>query len=104
MSLEAIQKIQNVEEEMEKARVQTGRQAQEIVDQAEREGQALIAAGRQKSAQNALEAMEQAERKAAERREEILDAATQDCQKLSKDADAFMAQAVKLIVERVVER
>ena len=104
MSLEAIQKIQNVEEEMEKARVQTGRQVQEIVDQAEREGQALIAAGRQKSAQNALEAMEQAERKAAERWEEILDAATQDCQKLSKDADAFMAQAVKLIVERVVER
>jgi hypothetical protein len=48
-------------------------------------------------------AMSAAEEKAAKRRAEILAAAADDCETISAGADAFMARAVKMIVERVVE-
>ena len=103
MSLEAIREIQSVEEKMETSRAQARAQAQKIISDAEREGRALLEQGRAEAAKKAAAVMTAAEERAAKRREEILAAAEEDCKILSAGADAFMAQAVKMIVERVVE-
>ena len=103
MSLEAIREIQSVEEAMEASRAQARTQAQKIVSDAEREGRALLEQGREASAKEAAAAMKAAEDRAAKRRAEILASAEDDCKTLSASADAFMAQAVKMIVERLVE-
>jgi len=103
MSLEAIREIQRVEEAMDASRAEARAQAQKILSDAEREGRALLEQGKEDAAKKAAAEMTAAEGKAAKRREEILAAAGEDCASLSAGADAFMAQAVKMIVERVVE-
>jgi len=103
MSLEAIREIQTVEEAMEASRAQARAQAQQIISDAERHGRALLSQGREEAAKAAAAEMTAAEEKAAKRRGEILAAAEEDCKILSNGADAFMAQAVNMIVERVVE-
>lgn len=103
MSLEAIREIQRVEEAMEASRAQARAQAQKLIADAEREGRALLEQGREAAAGKAAAAMSAAEEKAAKRRAEILAAAADDCETISAGADAFMARAVKMIVERVVE-
>lgn len=104
MSLEAIREIQRVEEAMESSRAQARAQAQKILSDAERDGRELLAQGSETAAKTAAAEMAAAEEKAAKRRQEILAAAGEDCKILSDNADAFMATAVKMIVERVVER
>jgi len=103
MSVEAIREIQRVEEEMEALRTRSRAQAQKIVSDAEREGKALLVQSKEQAACAAAAAMAAAEERAAKRREEILAAAEEDCNMLAAGADAFMAQAVRVIVERVVE-
>ena len=103
MSLEAIREIQRVEEAVESSRVQARAQAQKIVSDAERAGRTLLDQGREEAVKAAAAELTAAEETAAKRREEILSAAGEDCKILSDNADAFMAMAVKMIVERVVE-
>lgn len=103
MSVEAIHEIRRVEEEMEELRLRSRAQAQKTVSDAEREGQVILAQGREQAAHAAAADMRAAEERAAKRREEILSAAEEDCNMLAAGADAFMAQAVRVIVERVVE-
>jgi len=103
MSLEAIREIQSVEEAMEASRAQARAQAQKLISDAEREGRMLLEQSREAAAGQAAAAMAAAEARAAKRRDEILSAAEDDCKTISDGADAFMAQAVNKIVERVVE-
>ena len=91
MSLEAIEKIRGVEDEMDQARGQARAQAQKIRDEADRAGQAL------------LEQSRRTEERGAARRGEILAAAEKECRALNRQADANMALAVEMIVERVVD-
>ena len=103
MSLEAINKIRDVEGAMDQARADAKTQAQKLLADAERAGRALLEKGRQDAAGKSAEVMKAAEARAAENRVAVLEATKQQCEKLAADADARLAQAAKMIVERVVE-
>ena len=103
MSLEAITTIRAVEEEMDQTRAQARLQAQKCLADAERSGQALLAEGRRASAEKTAGAVRAAEERGAARRQEVLAAAQEDCQALARLAETNMAQAVQMIVERVVD-
>lgn len=103
MSLEAITKIRAVEDGVEQSKADAKAQAAKLVADAEREGRALLNAGREKAAAASAEAMKAADGKAAGRREEILAQSAKDCQKLKADASARMDKAVQAILGRVVE-
>ena len=102
MSLEAITKIRAVEDGVEQSKADAKAQAAKLIA-AEREGRALLHAGREKAAAASAEAMKAADGKAAGRREEILAQSAKDCQKLKADASARMDKAVQAILGRVVE-
>ena len=103
MSLEAITKIRAVEDGVEQSKADAKAQAAKLIADAEREGRALLHAGREKAAAASAEAMKAADGKAAGRREEILAQSAKDCQKLKADASARMDKAVQAILGRVVE-
>ena len=103
MSLEAIEKIRGVEDQMDQARAQARAQAQKVLDDAEHAGQEALEQGRQTSAKKTAEAMRAAEERGAQRRAEILAEAEEDCRALKQLAQTNLAQAVQMIVERVVD-
>ena len=97
MSLEAITKIREVEDTMERAKADARAQGQKLVADAERAGRALLQQGRDQAAQEAAAAMKAAEAGAAKRR------ADKDCKKLTADAGKRMDKAAQAILGRVVE-
>ena len=103
MSLEAITKIREGEEDMEQAKAEARAQVQKMIADAEREGRALLQRGREASAAASAAAMRQAEEEAAKRREEILAQAAKDCEALKAGAGSRMDKATQAILERVVE-
>lgn len=103
MSLEAITKIREVEDTMERAKADARAQGQKLVADAERAGRALLQQGRDQAAQEAAAAMKAAEAGAAKRREEILAQADEDCKKLTAEAGKRMDKAAQAILGRVVE-
>ena len=103
MSLKAIREIQSAEESMDQARAEARAKAQRLLADAEREGRELLKRGREASAGKTAEVMRASEERAAARRREILSAAEQECRTLAADAEAKLAQAVQMIVGRVVE-
>lgn len=104
MSLEAITKIRQVEEGMEREKSDARAQVQKLTADAEREGRELLRAGAEKARAENAAAMERAQERAAKRREEILAKAAGDCAALRAEAGRRMDKAVKAILERVVER
>lgn len=104
MSLEAITKIRQVEEGMEREKSDARAQVQKLAADAEREGRELLRAGAEKARAENAAAMERAQERAAKRREEILAKAAEDCAALQAEAGRRMDKAVKAILERVVER
>ena len=103
MSLEAITKIREVESSMEQSKAEARSQVQKLAADAEREGRALLHAGREKAAAASAKALQEADGKAAKRREEILAQSVEDCKKLKANAGARMDKAVQAILGRVVE-
>jgi len=103
MSRKAIQEIRSVEENMERSRAEARAKAQRLIADAEREGRELLKRGREDSAKKTAEVMKASEECAESRRAEILASAEKDCKALRSGAKAKMAQAVQMIVERVVE-
>ena len=91
MSLKAIREIQSVEETMDQQRSEARAKAQRLIADAEREGRELLKKGREDSAKKTAEVMRASEERAETRRAEIL------------AAEAKLAQAVQMIVGRVVE-
>ena len=91
MSLEAITRIRAVEDGVEQSQAQAKAQGQKLIADAQREGR------------ENRRTMAQAEETAAKRREEILAQAAEDCRALKAQAAARAEQAVRRIVERVVE-
>ena len=104
MSLEAITKIRQVEEGMEREKSDARAQVQKLAADAEREGRELLRAGAEKARAENAAAMERAQERAAKRREEILAKAAGDCAALRAEAGRRMDKAVKAILERVGER
>ena len=103
MSLKAIREIQNVEETMDQRRAEAGAEAQWLIPGADRGGRELLKRGREDSAKKTAEVMKASEERAEARRAEILSAAEKDCAALKAGAEAKLAQAVQMIVGRVVE-
>lgn len=103
MSLEAMNRIRAVEEEMEQAKAEARAKAERIVAYAERNGRALLQQGQEASAEFAAAVTAHVDEKAAKRREEILIQTAQDCKTLRFEAAARMDKATQAILRRVVE-
>ena len=71
---------------------------------ARREGQALLERSKAEAAARAAEQLRQADAEGEKRRQEILAQARGSCEQLTRDAETRMAEAVRMIAERVVER
>ena len=72
MSLEAITRIRQVEDDMERSKAEARGQAQKLAADAQREGKDLLERRREASTEAAAKAMEEARQRAGQRREEIL--------------------------------
>ena len=103
MSLEAITEIRAVEERAERVKAEARAQAQKLAADADRDGKALLRQGRDDAAAAQVQALREAEETAAARREAILARAAADCQRMKDAARGHMDQAVRAILERVVE-
>lgn len=88
---------------MDQQRSEARAKAQRLIADAEREGRELLKKGREDSAKKTAEVMKASEERAEARRAEILSAAEKDCAALKAGAEAKLAQAVQMIVGRVVE-
>lgn len=103
MSLEAIEKITQVEAENRERKAAAEAEAQKIVADAEREGQALLQRTRSSAAENGKELLRQAEAKAAERSAEIDRTAQAEAAALRETAGQHLSEAAEFIVGRVVK-
>ena len=88
MSLEAITRIRQVEDDMERSKAEARGQAQKLAADAQREGKDLLERRREASTEAAAKAMEEARQRAGHRRAE---------------AGKRMDGAVRAILEKVVE-
>lgn len=103
MSLEAIEKITQVEAENRERKAAAEAEAQRIVADAEREGQALLLKTRTGAAESGKELLRQAEERAAERAAGIDRAAQAEAAALRETAGQHLSEAAEFIVGRVVK-
>ena len=96
MSLEAIEKVTQVETEAAEA------EAKQIVADAEKEGQALLQKRRSAGAEAGRELLRQAEERAAAVAAKTAQAAEEDAAKLRAAAEKHLEAAAEFIVGRVV--
>lgn len=104
MSLEAIEKISQVEQENRERRVAADAQAKQMVADAQRDGQALIQKTRTDAAEQGKELLRQAEKRAEERSAQISAAATAEGDALRTAAAQHLEEAAEFIVGRVVNQ
>ena len=103
MSLEAIEKVTQIETENRERVAAAEAEAQKIVADAERDGLALLQQARSSAAESGKELLRQAEAKAAERAAEIDRAAQAEAAALRETAGEHLEEAVEFIVGRVVK-
>ena len=104
MYMDAVKEIQKLEEQMEQAKNQARAQARDALENAEKDGRALLNAARQTIRAADAAAMETCEAQAARQRDTVLQEAEADCQALRTRAMGHMDDAVAQIVGRVVGR
>lgn len=102
MSLEAIEKVTQVENLGRERKATAEAEARQIVADAEREGLALLQQVRTDAAENGRKLLQQAEAKAAERSAEISRTAEAAGAALRETADKHLEEAAEFIVGRVV--
>ena len=102
MSLEAMKKITEAEQDTQSRRAGAAAEAKKLVSDAEKAGRALVEQARAQAEAQAKEAMAQAESRAARRTEEILAEKRSDCDALRSAARERLPAAVELIVGRGV--
>ena len=103
MSLEAIEKVTEVELESKERRGAAEAEARQIVADAERTGLALLQQVRADAAAEGKNLLRQAEERAAERAAEISAGASREADGLRQLADKHMEAAAEFIVGRVVK-
>jgi vacuolar-type H+-ATPase subunit H len=103
MSLEAIEKVTEVESKMQERRAAAEAEAKQIVADAESGGLALLQQVRADAAESGKKLLKQAEDKAAKRTAEITKAAEVDGAALRKAAGSRLDDAAEFIVGRVVK-
>ncbi len=102
MSLEAIEKVTEVERQVKERRAAADVQAQQMRTDAERTGQARLQQARADAAERGRELLKQAEEQAARQAEEIQRAAETEAAALRDQAEQHLAEAAEFIVGRVV--
>lgn len=103
MSLEAIEKIRQLESENQERKAAAEAEARQMVTDAERAGLGLVQKARSDAAEHSKQLLQEAEKKAAARSAEIGAAAEAEAQLLRKVADKHLSEAVEFIVGRVVK-
>ena len=104
MSLDAINQIRGAEDSADQTRAEARGRAQQLLSDAERAGKELLNSRLAQAKAQAAKAMDQAEREAQTRTQAIQDQARAEADALRAQAETHMAQATKLIIEKVVER
>lgn len=102
MSLEAIQKVSEIEKQMMEKRSSAEAEARTIIAEAEKRGVAMLQDMRNQAAEEGKKLAMRAEDKAAERSVEIQRAAETESNTLREIANQHMDEAVEFIVGRVV--
>ena len=103
MSLEAIEKVAQVERETRERKAAAEAEARQIVSDAERDGLALLQRTRANAAEEGKTLLRQAEEKAASRAAETGRAAEAAAAGLQKTAKSHLEEAAEFIVGRVVK-
>ena len=103
MSLEAIEKVTEVELESKERRGAAEAEARQIIADAERTGLALLQKVRADAASEGKALLRKAEERAAERAAEISANASREADGLRQMADKHMEAAAEFIVGRVVK-
>ena len=104
MSLEVIERINQVEQENRERRTAADAQAKQMVADAQRDGQALLQKTRADAAEKGKEMLRQAEERAAKRSAQISDAANAEGETLRAEAAKHLEEAAEFIVGRVVNQ
>jgi vacuolar-type H+-ATPase subunit H len=103
MSLEAIEKVTEIESKTRERRAAAEAEARQIVADAESGGLALLRQVRADAAESGKKLMQQAEEKAAKRTAEVAKTAEADGAALRKTAGTHLEDAAEFIVGRVVK-
>ena len=103
MSLEAIEKVTQVENEVRERRAAAEAEAKQIVANAEKEGQALLQRTRSAGVDAGRELLRQAEERAAAAAAKTAQAAEKDAAALRDTAGKRLEAAAEFIVGRVVK-
>lgn len=103
MSLEAIEKVTQVEQESQERKAAAEAQARQIVAGAEREGLALLQQTRANAVAAGKKLLREAEARAAAKEAEIRQAAQAESDALVKAAEKHLEEAAEFIVGRVVK-
>lgn len=103
MSLEAIERVAEVESKNRERKAAAETEAKQIVANAEREGFALLQQVRADAAEQGKALLRQAEEKAAARSAEIARAAEAEGGTLRSTAEKHLEEAAEFIVGRIVK-
>ena len=101
---EKVAQLQEAESRLEAEKAKTQQAAPELLDQAEKEGAALVTQAEAAVRQADRDAAVQTERQAAVLREQMLAETEQQCAKMRSVAMAKMDNAVAYIAEKVVKQ
>lgn len=104
MSLEAIQKVTELEKRMQEKKSAAETEARTILAEAEKSGLALLTQMRNDAAERGRNLGVRAEEKAAQRTAEIQRTAEAEADALRTLAEKHMEEAVELIIGRVVNQ
>lgn len=103
MSLEAIKSITAAEELSQREKLEAQQNAKKAIADAEKAGEAAIAAARARAEEEIRALMKATEAKAAENAEELLQNTSNKCVAIRAHAESRLDNAASLIVRRVVE-
>ena len=103
MSLEAIEKVTEVERKNKERRAAAETEAKQMLASAQRDGLALLEQMRAEEAAKGAELLRQAEERAAQRSEQIAASAEADGDALRRAAEGRLQAAAEVNVGRIVE-
>ena len=103
MSLEAIEKVTQIEQQSQERKAAAEAEARQIVANAEREGLALLQQVRADATEDGRKLLRKAEERAAEKAAEIGRAAESESAALREAAGRNLEEAAEFIVGRVVK-
>lgn len=102
MALEAIEKVTELEREIQKRRDAAAADSKQQIQAAQRSGQKLLEESRQEAEEAVRDMMAKAEKKAAEQAKETIAEARGSCEALKVAARKNLDQAAALVVKKVV--